>query len=290
MKVTTNTRFKNEALMLEQVLPIWQEYPVDEFVFYDDHSTDNTVEVIKDFLGDEAVILGPEHIDKVSTQYIDTKTYNEPINRSTMYEYSKSTGSDVVISIDADELLSLSILLNFDAVMQAATQRRLYLFQYNVVHDLHTMRQDPSYVHNYRDFLLPTAHTGEFDMGLTQESTASLHSSPRVPNIDLPPAHTTEYGFIHLQSLDVRFYALKQLFYKVFEYVNYGKRQADLIEYDNVVNKLDFDPKPIPEGIVADHWEFDTSIFDTLAEERGYVDYIKENSIPELITFGEEYL
>ena len=50
MRVCLNTMVKNESKILDNVLPIWRNYPVDFFIFYDDNSTDNTVEVIKKYL------------------------------------------------------------------------------------------------------------------------------------------------------------------------------------------------------------------------------------------------
>ena len=47
MKVHANIMVKRRIL-LKQILPIWKDYPIDEFVFYNDLSTDSTVEVIKD--------------------------------------------------------------------------------------------------------------------------------------------------------------------------------------------------------------------------------------------------
>jgi len=286
MKVHVNTQVKNEELLLEKVLPFWQEYPVDEFVFFNDHSSDKTEEVIDDFLGDEARVFSAG--DKTAKLHI-TSDYNEPNNRSVMYEYSKNQGADIVISIDADELLSHSFLLNFDWIMEQALGLRIYFYQYNVVGSLNKIRQDPEYVKNYRDFVVPLNHSQSYDTTLTQMSLQSLHESPRVPLINLPEAPLKECGFIHLQALNLKFYALKQLFYKVFEYKEYGKKPEQLLGYDKVVNGLDFCEIDTPKNIIGD-WKFDASVFDKILEERKYIDYIKEHGVDELITFGKEYL
>lgn len=59
--------------------------------------------------------------------------------------------------------------------------------------------------------------------------------------------------------------------------------------YDPVVNNLQFDEVEVP-GHVIGYDIVDPSVFDKLAEQRGYVDYIKKYSVPELITFGKEYI
>ena len=57
MKIHANIMVKNEGILLKEVLPIWKEYPIDKFVFYDDLSTDDTVDVIVELLGSKAHIL-----------------------------------------------------------------------------------------------------------------------------------------------------------------------------------------------------------------------------------------
>jgi len=273
MKVHANCQVKDEAILLEHVLPFWQEYPIDEFVFLDDNSTDNTSEVIGDFLGEEATILSPV-----------TDTFHEAKNRSTMLEYSRSKDADIVISIDTDELLSQSFLLHFDWLVEQALDIHVFLYQYNVVGSMNKIRQDPEYVNNYRDFIFPMKHTGKFD-----ESKDRYHT-PRTPPINLPDSPVKECGFIHLQALNVKFYALKQLWYKVYEYKEYGKSVDEInAAYDKVVNGLDFCEIDTPKNIVGD-WKFDASVFDKILEERKYIDYINEHGVDELITFGEEYL
>jgi hypothetical protein len=36
MGVVFNTMVKNESIMLDNILPIWDKYPIDYFIFYDD--------------------------------------------------------------------------------------------------------------------------------------------------------------------------------------------------------------------------------------------------------------
>lgn len=276
MKIDANVQVKNEALLLEEVLPEWDSYPIDHFVFYDDGSTDGTREVIEEQLEpDRFTILSDPDLEK----------FHEAHNRSAMLEHSRENKADVVISIDADELLTEPFLDHFDEMMTEATKYKLYTFQWNLVDGMTQYRTDPAYFGNYRDFIFPMASTGKFDMSLGQ------YHSPRTPPIDLSATRLPDdYGFVHLQSIDVRFYALKQLWYKTFEYVEYGKSVDDInAAYDPVVNGLDFCPVDLPAHILF--WDtLDTSVFSKVADQRGWVDYIKENSVPELITFGGKYL
>jgi glycosyltransferase involved in cell wall biosynthesis len=276
LKIDANVQVKDEALLLEEVLPEWDSYPIDHFVFYDDGSTDGTREVIEEQLeSDRFTILADPDLEK----------FHEAHNRSAMLEHSRENKADVVISIDADELLTEPFLDHFDEMMTEATKYKLYTFQWNLVDGMTHYRTDPAYFGNYRDFIFPMASTGKFDMSLGQ------YHSPRTPPIDLSTTRLPDdYGFVHLQSVDVGFYALKQLWYKTFEYVEYGKSPAEInAGYDPVVNGLDFCAADLPSHILF--WDtLDTSVFARIAEQRGWIDYINEYSVPELITFGEEYL
>lgn len=278
MKVHANVMVKNEELLLKQILPIWKDYPIDEFVFYNDLSTDSTVEVIKEILGDKATVL--ENKEQI--------IFNESHNRSMMLEHSREAGADYVICIDADELMSASMLDNFGTVLSANSKVDIRYFWYNVVGgDLKNYRQDPSYVENYRTFVLPMKHTGKFDMSQWKYHT------PRTPPVNLPKVKAKKVGFLHLQSMNERFYALKQLWYKHFELVNYN-HSVELINsrYDSVVNGLDFNAQPTPEDIISGI-ELPSQInesFDEMEKTKGYKEFIKENYNEGLVTFGKKYL
>lgn len=276
MKIHVNCQICEEEILLEKVLPFWDEYPVDKFVFLDDNSRDKTVEVITDHFGDDAVVIAGRQT-----------LFHEAENRATMLAYSRANDADLVISLDADELLSDSFLNNWDSIVQRAMAKRLFIYQFNVVDSLHMIRQDPSYTTNYRDFLFPMNHTGEFDMALSQ------YHSPRTPPINLFSSQLdpSEGGFIHLQSINRRFYALKQLWYKTFEHLTYGKSiEAINNAYDPVVNGLKFEEIEVPPGVIGVEWEFDPAVFDDIEKYRCYANYIRYNAPDGLLTFGQEYL
>lgn len=277
-KVHANVMVKNEEILLKQILPIWKDYPVDEFVFYNDLSTDSTVDVIKDILGDKATILENK----------EQTTFNESHNRSMMLEHSREAGADYVICIDADELMSASMLENFGTVLSANSKVDIQYFWYNVVGgDLKNYRQDPLYLENYRTFVLPMASTGKFDLSQWKYHT------PRTPPVNLPKVKAKKVGFIHLQSMNERFYSLKQLWYKHFELVNYD-HSIELVNsrYDPVINGLDFNAQPTPESIISgiDFPETINQSFDEIEKIKGYKDYILKNYNEDLITFGKKYL
>lgn len=282
MKIQINSQVKDESLVLEKTLLFWKEYPVDKFIFCNDHSSDTTEEVIKDILKDRALVHN-----------LDTAQYEEGTNRSYLLEYSRKDGADIVISIDADEILSASFLDNFDRIMEVAIVKRLNVYQFNVGGAFRKLRQDPKYIGNFRDFLFPVKHSLPMNPSLNAFAMRGRHKTPRSPIINLPLVYLNpdKGGFIHLQAMNRRFYAFKQLYYKVFEYKEFGTAPSEINRnYDPVMNGLDFQEIDMPSHVIRDDWSFDPSVFDKLLEQRGYEEYVKKYGVEELFTFGKEYL
>jgi hypothetical protein len=275
MKVALNTMVKNEETMLTHVLPIWKDYPVDYFIFYDDNSTDNTNNVIYDILPKEKIIILNDKLEK----------FNEGYQRQKMINESRNLGVDYVICLDADEILSSNIVKNFSSFIKNYETTDLYLYWYNVVNDtLSEHRTDPLYENNFRCFVLPLKHTGNLDVNLWQYHT------PRTPNVNLPRSFTKEYGVLHLQSSNKKYYTFKQLWYKHYEYLNYG-HSFDYINqrYDPVVNNLNFNEKMTPFEII-EGINIDLSFMVGLEKTKGYYDFVKDNYKEELTTFGKDFI
>ena len=64
-----NIMVKNEEILLNELLPIWKTYPLDKFVFYNDNSVDQTVEVINDILVDEDTTIQNTMLDESYAEY-----------------------------------------------------------------------------------------------------------------------------------------------------------------------------------------------------------------------------
>jgi len=275
MKTAFNTMMKNEAKILPSILKIWKEYPIDLFIFYDDNSTDNSIEIIKEVLGEGRYIIINDNLD----------TFNESHNRQRMINVSREQGVDIVLSIDCDELLTSTITSDFGKFLKIYEKQDMWLYWYNSVNNTITdYRADPQYVNNFRSFVLPLTNTGSLDM-----SQFKYHT-PRTPSVGLPKIHSTEYGILHLQAMNTKYYAIKQLWYKHHEFVHYG-HTVEFINsrYDPVVNGLNFNPKKIPDRLI-DGIDFDVKVFDGLEVDKGYLKFIHDNYNEELVTFGKEYL
>ena len=275
MKIAFNTMFKNEQILLSEILKIWKNYPVDLFVFYNDNSTDNSEEIIKNILEEGRYIIINDKLGN----------FNESHNRQRMLDVSRENNVDYALSIDCDELLTTNILDNFDYFIKQYENSDMMLFWYNSVNNtIEEYRNDPQYENNYRTFVLPLKNTGSLNLNDWKYHT------PRTPFINLPKTRTKEYGVIHLQAINKRYYAIKQLWYKHHEFVKYG-HSIDFINsrYDPVVNNLDFNPKVIDKNLIKDI-NFNINVFEDLEKEKGYLQFILENYNEKLITFGKEFL
>lgn len=275
MKVAFNTMFKNEEKLLSEVLKIWVNYPVDLFVFYDDNSTDSSTEIIKKHLAEDRFIIINDKISK----------FNESYQRQRMIDVSREQNVDIVLSIDCDELLSSTIVNDFDKFIKIYETQDMWLYWYNSVNEtISQYRTDPQYNNNFRSFVLPLNKTNSLDI-----SQFKYHT-PRTPNVSLPKIHTMDYGIIHLQAINIKFYVIKQLWYKHHEFVKYN-HSVDFINsrYDPVVNNLVFHAKEINPELISGI-SFNSDIFNGLEIEKGYLKFIQDNYNEKLITFGKEYL
>jgi hypothetical protein len=275
MKVHANVPFRNEAVLLKHLVPIWNKYPIDEWVFFNDRSTDNSVEIVKTLDAKVTIIDNTEAI--AGGEWHETKC------RQVMLDYSRKNKAELIFAIDADEFLSSNMVKNWDELINILSDMSLNTYWYNFVDDTQHIRQDSQYLHNYKTFIMHVPSVLNFTGNL-------LKHTPRTPFTVQNQVKTKTYGLMHLQSMNVKFYALKQLWYKHWEY-HVEKRPIEFINrrYDPVVNNLDFNKTRI-EHYLVEGISLDPSIFDELLEVKGYKKYILENLVPELVTFGKEFL
>jgi len=267
-----NSMIKNEAALLEKIIPVWKTYPIDRFVFIDDDSTDDSVSVIRDLLGAKAVIFRP------SVNY-----FSESLNRSTMFDFSRAK-SEYVLSLDADEVLTTNVGGLWDDIFKIVDVSNLQFYCYNVVHSMESYRTDPAYERNFLTVLTSTKSCSDFDLSKTK-----YHTSARLPLRSGRTLQTNSVGCIHLQALNEEFYVLKQLWYKHFEYINYGISIDELNRrYDYVVNGRDYRLKAMNPKLTEGLY-FDGQVFKELCHQRGYKEFILQNLNRDLLTFGFEF-
>jgi len=273
MIIHANVQVKNEEVLLEKILPIWETYPIDRWVFFNDGSTDNTSNLIRSVLGTKAHIIEGEN-----------KKYNPAKNKSEMLNYSRESDASHVVALDADELISSNIVNEFHKMVELSSKYNILYYRFEAVGDINHHRAEPAYEKNFRNFIFPLSFTGEF----TNEGM-SAHNL-KSPPVYLPPTLTRDAGIIHLSSINKEHYALKNLWYKHKEYKEELMSVSEINSaYDKLINNLEFNieetPKKITKGI-----SFDASVFEEVARAKRYKEYVVQNSVPDLITFGKEYL
>lgn len=277
MKIHANVPFKNEAILLKHLVPVWNTYPVDEWVFFDDGSTDDSVDIVNS-LDAKVTFVSDSNCFAIDGNWHETNV------RQKMFQYSKDNGAEFIIAIDADEFLSSNMVEHMEDILKYARNYQMDLYWYNFVEDIYHVRQDDQYLNNYKNFIMHVPSTYGFQGNLIK------HTPRTAPSSMTQALKTKEFGLMHLQSLNVKFYALKQLWYKHWEY-HVEKRPVQFINarYDPVVNNLNFKPVEINKELV-DGISIESKVFEELIDIKGYRKYVLDNLVPELVTFGREYL
>ena len=97
---------------------------------------------------------------------------------------------------------------------------------------------------------------------------------------------------MHLQSINKKYYALKQLWYKHFELKHNDLTVNEINErYDPVVNGLDFQPEKLPPGLApgVDFKAIDR-LYTNSNKIKTFHSDLWNNKTQQLITFGEQYV
>lgn len=242
------TRIKNELFLLKEMLPIWQQY-ADAFVFSDDYSTDGTYE----FLLENAkkynilAVLREENNDDTKIRWIESDARQKLFDEALKY-------SGKIICLDTDEYLDGRV--KKDQLKQILEEHKDTLFYTNWIQytGKNSIRVDGKWRVHWVDRVASYSKRETYkprQMHSEHLPMPSKHLMVNLPNLFVS----------HLQWLDKRTVAIKQYFWKVEDYVNKLKFNADVIdpaEYDKSVNdfkweetKFDY-PLKIRENIYQD--------------------------------------
>jgi uncharacterized phage-associated protein len=85
MKTYSITLVKDEAPLLKEVLPFWENYPIDKFLFWNDNCSDDSIDIIKKYLGNRCEIYNS-----------DTLNLNESKGRNFLNKVARSEGADLI--------------------------------------------------------------------------------------------------------------------------------------------------------------------------------------------------
>jgi hypothetical protein len=265
---------RNELPLIKKLLPIWKTY-TDGFVFMLDTNTDETEEYLKKVSYEYNIleILKHEKIDNVLE--IETDIRQELLNAGLKY-------TNKIICLDADEYLDGVITKKeLESILDSNTDVRFYL-KWNQYTSCNTIRTDGPWKDNYKDRIAVYSKNVYYDKKQNHSDHLPYAGSDRLIDSD-------KLFIAHLQWVSKKYVAIKQYYWKIYDYVNnlkFGVGVVGNTAYDSSVNNFDWE-----EEYIFYPLKLSTHIFEKDLMLKNYrLDYIKENTkkynIPNLGDWG----
>ncbi len=231
MKIIALIPAKNEEVMLSINLPQIKRF-VDQIIVMDDGSTDNTIEVAKNY---GAHIIKNEKLNEV--------WWSEEHIRNKMLEYGRGLGGTHFLCLDADEYPSETFIKNKKKLIEKLKPgEKLFLRWVSLWKSTKVYRDDNGPFGNlFKDFLV-------FDDGKINHSSVRDFYVGRTPGNGRTVKVPVEQGCIlHLQFIAWKRFQIKQASYLCSELVKYpGEHKR--INYNYSLTKDDeAKTKPVPE-------------------------------------------
>ena len=221
------TLTRNECFLLKEQLPIWSKY-ADGFVFFNDDSTDDTLEFLeqnKEKYNILSIITRKDDI--TGTLKMESDVRQELFDEA--YKYSNK-----IICMDSDEYLESDLTKEqLEQILDQEQDCKFYLewVQYT---SKDTIRVDGGWKQNFTDRIAKYKERAVYPV----RQMHSLHLPPAIESKAFP---RDVIYIAHLQWLDKRRVGVKQYFWKVTDYVNKLLHNADVVgaeAYDNSVNNF----------------------------------------------------
>lgn len=268
--------FKNELVLLQELIPQWQKY-ADGFVFLDDGSDDGSSEFLEQNK-EKYNILEIIRIDRDPTKLVI-----ESDHRQILYDAALKY-SNKIICLDADEYLDGVIDKNVLETMLDTSPDTLFLLQWVQYTSRTGVRVDGPWDKNFKDRVATYSKRGVF-------RPIHMHSEHLPAASRKQIIHFPTLFIAHLQWLDKRSVAVKQYFWKVTDYVNKHVYGADVLPpsaYDASVNNFQWEISDLPDEFGL---KVDPNLFSRQKIEDNYkFKFIRENiakyNIPNLNDWG----
>lgn len=240
------TLTKDECFLIKEMMPLWKKY-ADAFVFMvNDGTTDDTVAYLKSIKDQYNILEIIENEPPVTTVGLESTIRQKLFDAARKY-------SNKIICMDTDEYLDGAISKEtLERFLDEHTNTTFYL-QWIQYANKTQRRIDGPWYSVFHDRIGNYPVDAQYGKGFSH--TAHLPYAPTQLKID--PNHL----FVaHLQWLDKRWVAIKQYYWKVWDYVNHLTQGVDIIDcraYDASVNGFNWDletykyPLQIREDIYA---------------------------------------
>ncbi len=269
---------RNELNLIKNLLPIWKKY-ADGFVFMLDTNTDETEAYLKSVSKEYNVLSILTNEKKDGEISVETNIRQRLFDEALKY-------SNNIICLDADEYLDGQMTKQeLEEILNSTLNTRFHL-KWNQYTSCNTIRVDGPWKNNYKDRI--GNYSNQFDYSKSQ--THSEH----IPNTGKDLAVDSEKLFVvHLQWINKTYVAIKQYYWKVYDYVNKLKYGIDTVgneAYDASVNNFEWE-----EEYTFYPLKISSYVFEKCLTEKNYrLDYIKDSTkkynIPNLGDWGMDVL
>lgn len=271
------TRTKNEAFLIKELLPLWAKY-ADGFVFYDDGSTDDTIEFLtknKEKYNILEILTRDEEEDYIKKLKMETD------ERQLLYDTALKY-SNKIICCDTDEYLDGDMTKEELNQLLDQNLNTIFYLQWVQYTSTNTIRIDGPWGNNFKVRIGSYTSRGDF-------GSAQMHSL-HLPLTEKSQAIEPQKLFIaHLQWMSKRWVGVKQYFWKLNDYINskiHGAQVIDSYAYDVSVNNFNWEYINYPISLKVDE-----KIYDKQDIKNNYkLEYIKkytlELNIPNLGDWG----
>jgi glycosyltransferase involved in cell wall biosynthesis len=200
MKVITLVPVKNEAWIIEHALKNFSSFS-DYVIVADQGSTDETVAICRRF----------EKVKVINNPY---KAHTNQIRWLLLDEARKIEGNNLIVCLDADELLSPNSISEILSNKPQDTRPvAIYAEWIQLLNNYTEHRVDGVWKGNYKQFAFFDDRVIDYD----KKFVSNDHTN-RIPNI--PRAIHTKYPILHLQYLAKERCELKQIYYMCTDLVS----------------------------------------------------------------------
>ena len=269
---------RNELPLIKQLLPIWKKY-TDGFVFMLDSNTDDSEEYLRSVSEEYNILEILVNVRKENEVTLETDI------RQRLFECGLKY-SDKIICLDADEYIDgVGTKESLERLLDQNPNTRFHL-QWNQYTSCNTIRVDGPWKHNFKDRIGVYKNKCEYN----KSQNHSHHLPPTEKDIVID----SEDLFIsHLQWVNKKYAAIKQYYWKIYDYVNnfkYGIEVAGNSAYDSSVNNFEWEEEYFFYPMKISPFIFEKD----LMESNYRLDYIKSNiekyNIPNLGDWGLDIL
>lgn len=268
------TMARNELTLIRELLPMWSQY-ADGFVFMLDRCNDGTIQYLNE-VKEEYNIL-----EVITTDHKDNSLVVETDMRQRLFDTAYQH-SNKVICLDADEYLDGQMSKQDLEDTLDKNPNTVFHLSWKQYTSSNTIRVDGPWKNNFKDRI------GCYTEGCKFETKQNHSTHLPIPKNQL--ALDPDNLFVaHLQWLDKNHVAIKQYYWKAYDYVNNKKYGVEVVgnkAYDESVNNFlweeeyfDFSLK-IKEDIFEDQTNSQNYRVQWIKEQT------KEHDIPNLGDWG----